>query len=224
MSTKVFGTTAVYARKLRNEAMLSCVIHASLLGVALLSLYVYTVFGINFSPLSLAPPFVLFVYASYMFSSSKVKYAKASVGVQAEVKVLKTLVRCAPYAVVNGSMLGFHGDIDHIVVGPCLATVETKYGVGKVSFNLDKNLVCGGKVFNGNPVKQAARAASLVSKHSGFSCNAVLVVTDSTTPPFKTHDGVTVCSLKDLVSVLSSFPFIKVTESTAVDLAKSLHK
>lgn len=223
MSTEVFGTPAVYAKKLRNDALLSCVKYILLLGVSLLSLYAYTVFDVQFSPLSIAPPLALFVYALYRFSSCKVKYAKANVGVRAEVRVSKALVRCSPYAVVNGSMLGFHGDIDHIVVGPCLATVETKHGVGKVGLDSAKNLVCGNKTFKGNPIEQAARAASVVSKHSGFACNAVLVVTDSMTPPFK-HAGVTICSLKDLVSVLSSFPFARVTEDTAVKLAKSLYK
>lgn len=223
MSTEVFGTPAVYAKKLRKEALQSCVKQVLLMGVSLLSLYAYTVFDVEFSPLSLAPPLVLFAYASYRFSSFKVKYAKANVGVRAEVRVSKALVRCAPYAVVNGSMLGFHGDIDHIVVGPCLVAVETKHGVGKVRVDTGKNLVCGSKTFKGNPIEQATRAASAVSKHSGLACSAVLVVTDSTTPPFK-HGGVTVCSLKDMVSVLSSFPFARVTEDTAVKLAKSLYK
>lgn len=223
MSTEVFGTPAVYAKKLRNEALLSCVKYMLLMGVSLLSLYAYTVFDVKFSPLSLAPPMALFAYASYKFSSFKVKFAKANVGVRAEVRVSRALVRCSPYAIVNGSMLGFHGDIDHIVVGPCLATVETKHGVGKVGLDSAKKLVCGSKTFKGDPIEQALRAAATVSKHSGFACNAVLVVTDSTTPPFK-HAGVTVCSLKDLVSVLSSFPFVRVTEDAAVKLAISLYK
>lgn len=219
---EVLGVPAAYARKLRNEALLSCAGNVGLMGLSAAIVYVYYLFGVKFSVVSLTPPFVLFLYASYMLSSARIRYAKANVGVRAEVRVSKTLVRCAPYALVHGSTLGFRGDIDHIVVGPCLATVETKYGVGKVGLNAENNLVCGGKIFKGDPIAQASRAADAVSKHAGVDCDAVVVVTDGTTPPFR-HRGVTVCSLKDLVSVLSSFPNTRVSADRAARLAESLY-
>lgn len=223
MSVAVFGTPAVYAKKLRKEALLSCAKYLSLVGVSAAALYGYMVFDVNISPVSLVVPALVSAYASYKFSHFRVKYLKANVGVRAEVRVAKALVRCSPYALVNGSMLGFRGDIDHIVVGPCLVSVETKHGAGKVGINAYKKLTCGKKTFKGDPIEQAAKAASVVSRQAGLACNAVVVVTDGTSPPFR-HAGVTVCSLRDLVSVLSSFPFAALSEPAAVKLAESLYK
>lgn len=222
MSVKVFGVPALYAKKIRNEAMVDCAKFGALAGISVLVAYAYYKYHAKFPLYVLVVPLITCLYSLHKYSIARVGYIKASVGIRAEVKVSKILSRCAPHALVNGSLLGSHGDIDHIVVGPCLVSVETKYGAGPVGLDANGNLVCGKKLFKGNPIEQARRASAAVSKYTGFKCNPVVVVTGSTSKPFISN-GVTVCSASDLVSVLSAFPAIRVSQDQAALIAQRLH-
>jgi len=148
-----------------------------------------------------------------------VEYLKASTGVRAEARVARVLGRCPLVAVVHGALLG-RGDIDHVVLGPRLVAVETKHGRGPVSFDRDGSLRVGSRRLPRDPVAQARANAARLGERLGRHADAVVVVVDATSPACR-HDGVWVCSLKELPAVIETLP-ARIDATTAESFARSL--
>ena len=83
-----------------------------------------------------------------------VDYLRASTGVRAEARVARVLGRSACVAVVHGALLD-RGDVDHVVLGPALAVIETKHGRGQISFDGGGSLRVGGRRLPRDPLAQA---------------------------------------------------------------------
>jgi hypothetical protein len=146
-------------------------------------------------------------------------YMRALSGVRAEERVAKVLARSGVAAVANGVLLG-SGDVDHVVLGPCVAAVETKHGRGRITLAADGSLRVNGRPFHRDPVSQAAEAARRVSSRLGLAVAAIVAISDTESPAFQTR-GVWVCSIGDLPTILRSFPATLAPER-AVSLAGSL--
>lgn len=130
--------------------------------------------------------------------------ARASAGIRAEDATAAAAARCPVDAVVHGPSPDGRGDVDHVLLGPCLVAVETKYGRGRVSVEGSKVRV-GGRLLPRDPVGQAREAARKIERFAGSGCDAVLVVSGMVGRPF-VSGGVTVCPPSDLAGVVSSLP------------------
>lgn len=132
-------------------------------------------------------------------------YNRAKIGLKSEKRVAKALSQARVHAVVHGALLADKGgDADHIIVGPSLAVIETKTGRGQVSINQNGFFV-GSRKVPGNPVTQAKRQASNLSRLAKFQASAVVCVVDMQGAPFQ-YDGVWVCSLVSLPWVIDNLP------------------
>lgn len=148
-----------------------------------------------------------------------VEYLKASVGVRAEARVARRVSRLPFAALVNGALLD-RGDVDHVVLGPCLAVLETKHGRGRVEVRGDGSFRVSGRRLPRDPVAQAAANAERLSRRLNRPVDAVVVVVDATSGPFRSG-AVWVCSLADLPGVLASLP-PRLDQVSAERLAASL--
>ena len=133
-----------------------------------------------------------------------VRGIKASVGANAERRAGKAIERCGPTAVLHSVLLGAGGDADHVVLGPVVAVVETKFGAGEVSYS-DGVMRAGRKQMHGNAVAQVKRQALALKKEVGVFVEAVVCVVDMTNPP-QQYGHVHVCSAADLPGVLAGLP------------------
>jgi hypothetical protein len=222
MTTTILGTPGRYASKLQ---------HAAFAKIVICTIGLLLAFGGGFVTLQTTGSTRIVVaivaalaavFSMSLLSTYKTLYAKTSSGANAEKKVAKELRRLGPHALVHGATFGSNADIDHIVLGPCLVSIETKYGRGPVSINSASKLCCGRKIMYGDPLAQAKRNASRVSKASRSVSAAVLVVVDATGPPQQIN-GVWVCSLRDLGAVLKTLPSVLNDKASAVRLATTLY-
>ena len=149
--------------------------------------------------------------ALLVLRSAKGSYARLTAGITAERQVARILRRMRPGLVAHGLMFdGAGGDADHVLAGPYLAVVETKYGNGHWVRNGDRVRV-GRNWLHRDPCRQAtAQAAALRrtlkgSGGAGVRPDAVVCVPGLTDPPFQ-QSGAWVCSLRDLRGVLDSLP------------------
>lgn len=205
---KVHGTPGAHARHLRNVALRNVALGVGLLPVGVVALVALGGFSVFKEPglrsavalLVLACMFAASVWARTQVTRSE----KAMVGMRSEVRVGKELSRCGASALVNGAMLGAGGDADHVVLGPVAVVVETKTGRGRVRMD-GSSLVVGQRTLVGEPLEQARRQAKKLSGKLGVSVDAVVCVPDMEGPP-KRLNGVTVCSLDDLVRTVQSMP------------------
>lgn len=152
----------------------------------------------------LAAAALLLLYSLFQASKEHAATTKARVGATNESRVARVLSKMGPTYLINSAMLGAGGDADHVLIGPCLAVVETKSGHGPLSVR-GRSLVVGARPIPGDPVAQAKRQAAAMSKLAGVYCDAIVCVADTTTPP-QIDRGVTICSLAQLQGVVSALP------------------
>jgi len=213
----VRGVPAVHARRLARRALSRLAVLGGV--VVLVALLGWLSAGTSlFAPVAVVGLPVALV-AALGVRRFNVEYLKASTGVRAEDRVARVLGRSSLAAVVHGALLD-RGDVDHVVLGPPLAVIETKHGRGPVSFDRDGMLRVGGRRLPRDPVAQARANASRLSGRLNRPVDAVVVVVDSTSPASR-RDGVWVCSLGELPAVLASLP-ARVDASTAAAVGRSL--
>lgn len=132
---------------------------------------------------------------------------KALVGARSERTVGRALVAAGPHVVLHGLMLGAGGDLDHAVVGPVLAAVETKTGYGNVRVDSSGALWAGRRKLLGDPLAQCQRQAKALGKVAHMRAAAIVCVVNMENAAF-TRNGVTVCSAKHLQAVLRDLPTV----------------
>lgn len=147
--------------------------------------------------------------------------ARAAAGVRAERATAVAAARLDVEAVVHGSSPDGRGDVDHVLVGPCLVAVETKYGRGEVRVGADGRLSAGGRMLPRDPLGQAREAARKVERFCGAPCVPVLVVSGMRGRSFRAA-GVTVCAPSDLAEVVGAAPSV-LPRSSALAVARRLH-
>lgn len=152
--------------------------------------------------LVLAIPFLAF--GVHGFNRYSGEYARAMSGVRAEDEVARALGSTGGALLLNGVLLGA-GDIDHVLLGPVAAAIETKYGRGRISVSPEGRLLVGSKVLPRDPIAQAARNAAMLSRRLGVSCTAVVVISSGEGQAFMSR-GVYVTSLRDLPALVRSLP------------------
>lgn len=147
---------------------------------------------------------VLLVLSLFQATAERGNSARARFGADNESRVARVLSKTNTDYLINSAMLGAGGDADHVLLGPCLAVVETKSGRGPLTVRTN-SLVSGTKTIPGDPVSQAKRQAAALSRIAGTYCDAIVCVADSTTPP-QVDRGVTLCSLSQLQGVIAALP------------------
>ena len=219
--TTVIGRPAHHARGLARAAaqrMLLAGAAAVLLALALVLLYrsgsrllpVLSVLGVPF-----------LIVAAAQFSTSRVKFLQARVGVVAEQRVARVLARIGGDVLLNGVLLGA-GDIDHVLLGPWALAVETKHARGRFSIDRQGRLQVGRRVLPRDPVGQASRNAAMLARHLGLPVTGLLVLSEGEGRPFRLGDVVVLgaASLPQLTGelprVLNSSSAARMTERLTV--------
>jgi hypothetical protein len=205
MSTVVVGSPGSHVRTLVWSAVgkLGAALLLAVCAGAVVLANVAAVFeGDRWSVGVVAAAVVVVAVACGGMSRWRVDVLKASAGLRAERQVGAVLESCGATAVLHSVQLGAGGDVDHIVLGPVVVAVETKAGSGKVSYR-DDRVTVGRKVLRGNPVRQARRQAVALRGRVGVRVDAVVCVVGMSNSPFVV-EGVHVCSVDDLVSLLGS--------------------
>lgn len=134
--------------------------------------------------------------------------AKAIKGAKAERRVGTTLeTNESLFAVAHGQMVGGGGDIDHVVLGPSLAVVETKAGWGHLVILDDGTLQVDDHPIHGDPIKQVRRQAAALSDLLDHEVVAIVCVPAASNTP-RNRDGVVVCNQSQLPGLLSRLPAI----------------
>ena len=209
-SGEEWGRPAAFARRLRTTAVLkgaaACFTIVALGGA-----------GLWFLQRNGLHPTLLAVLGSaaavsvWVLRTARGSYARLSAGINAERQVARVLRRMRPGLLAHGLMFdGPGGDADHVVAGPYLAVVETKYGNGHWVRNGDRVRV-GRNWLHRDPCRQAAGQAAALRRTldsrgaGGVQPDAVVCVPGLTNPPFQ-QSGAWVCSLRDLRGVLDSLP------------------
>lgn len=140
----------------------------------------------------------------YQVSSVFSKWKRASVGARSERIVGRLAEGAGAAVVVHGAMLGAGGDADHVVLGPCVAVVEAKRGVGPLKVSGGKVMV-GSRVLRGDPIEQASRQARALSNRVGVTASAVVCVEGATGSTVRVGE-VFVCPASSLREVLRGLP------------------
>lgn len=143
----------------------------------------------------------------------------ASVGAASERRVARELRALKPVALLHSVDLRAGGDADHLLLGPWVATVETKTGAGLVRYT-DGKLYVGNRPLKGDPLAQCRRQARAARDEVGSFCDAIVCVVDMENRPF-TQNHVTVCSLRDLPGVVRSLA-TRVSDTAALAHAQRL--
>jgi len=211
------GTTAVYARRLARHAAHRLLLLGAGLGALVVAAWLLAGSRWFLPFLVLAVPAA--AVAALGVRRFNVEYLKAASGVRSEARVARRLAAAAPAALVHGVLLG-RGDLDHVVLGPMLAVVETKTGRGRLGLDAAGALLLEGRRLPRDPIGQVVDGASRLSRHLGRRVSAVVVVVDATSEPFQSR-GVWVCSLRDLPRVLAALPAV-LDPVTAASLARRL--
>lgn len=200
----VLGKPGGHASTLEREAWrrfaLKVGLSAFVLGASLMSL--------RLLPLWLAAAgMMLATLPAVLAGEDRASAAKARAGALAERGSARQLQSCQVEVVVHGFYRRGRGDIDHIILGPQLAAVETKYGRGKVSVDRSGRMSAGGRALPKDPVSQVLASAALVESETGIRCAAVVAISGMTNQPFSFRN-VTVCSQRDLRAVIQSLPAV----------------
>jgi hypothetical protein len=151
---------------------------------------------------------------------SRTRLGKLAAGITAEQRVGRALESLPVTAVVHGALLGA-GDVDHVVIGPQLLAVETKYGRGQVQVR-NGSIIVGGRTLQRDPLGQARRNAQMVAKAAGAPCTPVLALSEGEGPAVLV-DGVWVCSPRTLRDVLSRCPTV-LTPAAAMRIREQLSR
>jgi hypothetical protein len=194
-----FGSTARYARTLRNRAV------ANMFLVAFVSFPVAAWWVEN--PLSPYRAAVTLTAASVLLATVydlSGAYRRALSGIVSEQRVLAAVRDSSAAVVVNGARPSDRaGDIDHVVLGPMAVVIETKTGSGTVTV-LGDQLRCNTRPLKGASLRQVRSQANAVSQTLGAPVAAVVCVVDMVGDLLRVG-GVTVCSVEALPDVLDSF-------------------
>jgi hypothetical protein len=219
MKPLVLGTTAVYARTLASRALTRIV---AIFGALLMLVGLTLMIALHRNAL-LLPYLVLAVPAGLVLAAGlqrfNVEYQKARAGIRAEARTARRLNQCGVHAVVHGVLLG-HGDIDHVVLGPCIAAVETKHGRGVLSVDSSGVLLVAGRRLKRDPIAQSRQAAERLTRHLGRRAYAVVVIVDAEGAPVKIGD-VYVTSLRYLPTCIDAIP-AALDAQAAQSLARTL--
>jgi hypothetical protein len=210
-----FGSTARYARTLRDRAV------ANMFLVAFVTFPVAAWWVEN--PLSPYRGSIGLVAVSVLLATVydlSGTYRKALAGIVSEQRVLAAVRDSRAAVVVNGARPSERaGDIDHVVLGPMAAVIETKTGAGTVTAQGDQ-LRCNTRPLRGASLRQARSQAQTVSRMLGVPVATVVCVVDMAGDPIVVG-GVTVCSAETLPDVLDALaPALDAT--TALEAARKL--
>ena len=116
------------------------------------------------------------------------------------------------------------GDIDHILIGPFFAAVETKSGGGHTRVK-GGVLHAGSKSFPANMLSKVTQQATILSEITNTICTPIVCIENATGPP-KQIGGVWVCgsdSILDLSKQLDVV-FDKETAATAYNRCTKIHR
>ena len=201
MATQVRGTPARHARKLRLRAAAQTLGGTLIAASGALALLLDT-----FIPPPVAA--LCFIGGVAAAGPARRRWLQAAAGIRSEDRVARLLNRCGAVSVIHGADLApegrSRGDVDHVVLGPVVAAVETKTGRGRVRISGEQVTVATRRL-PGRPLRQARMHAHQLGAHVGTAATAVLCIVDMVGRPF-THEGVTVCSAADLPGVLAGLP------------------
>ena len=204
-----WGRPAAFARRLRTAAVLRGAA-ACFTVVALGGLWFLLRSDMSLLLLVVLPAGV--AAALMVLRSARAAYGRLSAGITAERQVARVLRRMRPGLLAHGVVFdGAGGDADHVVVGPYLAVVETKYGNGPW-VRSGNSVRVGRNRLRRDPCRQAAGQAAALRRTVGKTGNtrgvwvdAVVCVPGLTDRPFQ-DAGAWVCSARDLRGVLDSLP------------------
>jgi hypothetical protein len=199
--TQVRGLPARHARRLRLRAQAATIAALAVAGAGGVSLVV-----------DAAVPLVLSAAGVIIGASAaqpaRRRWRQAAVGIRSEDRVARILARSGAAVVIHGANLATpgreRGDVDHVVLGPVAATIETKTGRGVVRARGERVHV-GRRLLPGRPLHQASVHARQLTRRIGVPATAVLCVVDMVGAPFNAGD-VIVCSAADLAGVLGRLP------------------
>ena len=211
----MFGVTARYARSLRNRAVFNMVLVAAV-SFPVAGWWVENPGSIYRGVVSLAAASVIVATVRDVSHS----YRRALAGVMAEQRALGALRSSAAAAIVNGARPDRSaGDIDHVVLGPMAAVVETKSGEGDVTVQGDA-LRCNNRVLRGASLRKVRSQARALSHAVGVEVAPVVCVVGMRGEPFAAG-GVTVCSASSLPEVVDALPEV-ISPEEALSVAKRL--
>jgi hypothetical protein len=147
-------------------------------------------------------------------------YRRALAGIVSEQRVLAAIRDSSAAVVVNGAKLDERaGDIDHVVLGPMAAIVETKTGAGAVTIQGDQ-LRCNARLLRGASLRKVRAQADAIGRLTGVSVTPVLCVVNMEGGPL-TAGAVVICSADELPGVLDGLPQA-LDESQARTFGRSL--
>jgi hypothetical protein len=199
--TQVRGVPARHARRLRLRAQLTTVAALGVAGLGGGALVTDAAVPVTFSVAAV-------VIGATAAQPARRRWRRAAAGIRSEDRVARILARSGAAAVIHGADLAptgrARGDVDHVVLGPVAATVETKTGRG-VARARGEQLQVGRRLLPGRPLHQASVHARQLTRRIGVPATAVLCVVDMVGAPFTVGD-VTVCSAADLAGVLGRLP------------------
>lgn len=156
--------------------------------------------------------------------------ARVQAGVGAEKRAAAALNDTSCYAVVHNVELGSAttGDVDHVVVGPPLAVVETKTGSGRLTLQLHRDgdggrrrLVLDGQPIPGGPLEQAATKAGELSRLLDQPVDPVVCIVNAEGGPVEVA-GTTVCSADTLCEALAGLRPVFEDSQEATNIADLL--
>jgi hypothetical protein len=198
----MFGTTARYARTLRNRAV------ANMFLVAFVSFPVSAWWADNLtSPYRVVVTFAAAAVLLATVYDLSGAYRRAHAGIVSEQRTLAAIRDSAVSVVVNGAKLADRsGDIDHVALGPVAAVIETKTGSGTVTVQGDQ-LRCNTRVLKGASLRHVQSQARSVSRVLGVEVAPIVCVVDMVGGPLHVK-GVTICGVDDLADVLDALPVV----------------
>lgn len=151
--------------------------------------------------------------------------AQAAIGARSERQIQLAVRRTGSVAAAYGLLLGGRGgDCDVVVfsAGCGAAAVEVKTGHGVVTVTGDVMRV-GRRTLARSPTRQAAAQARQLSRHLGRKAVlAIVCVPGMTNRPFTTDDGVWVCGVRDLATVLDRAPRVFASPDEARETMRRL--
>jgi Holliday junction resolvase-like predicted endonuclease len=220
LTLQVRGKPAKFAKIKRNNILKYYFFYIGLFILSsFLTLYVLLNLYSTMHYLAVAVGAVICIFIFFKIRKANVDLAKLTAGISAEELVVKVLKKTKYSFLINGAIIGKIGDIDHIVLDPACAIIETKYGKGKVYIK-DNILYVNNKQLVKDPIKQVKMQASLFSSIYKTPTNAVICVSEGDFRPF-TYSGVVLCNAKDLPSVLNKLPH-SVSFNTSLEITQNI--
>lgn len=207
---RVYGRTAVYARKLRRKAA------ANMLAAT----YTAIPAAIWWSEQPTSPVRSLIVavavgiVAAGVYDASRA-FDRARAGIRSEDLALEATGRSRAKTVVCSARIpGVPGDVDQVILEPVVAAVEVKTGRGQITVHRGQ-LRARGRAIHGGSLGRARKSAERLTQISGQPTAAIICIVGMRAEPF-TAEGVTICSPDDLPQVIDRLPDGEVRDIPAV--------